>query len=68
MDGLKGVIPNSCGSKKETTRNLFGEEEISVKQCEGCSKNDIRKHNGTYCKIKDWQTGGTLKFISLIKQ
>lgn len=68
MDGLKGVIPNSCGSKKETTCNLFDEEEIRVKQCDGCSKNDIRKHNGIYCKIKDWQTGGTIKFISLIKQ
>ncbi|MEZ7884255.1 MAG: restriction endonuclease subunit M [Bacteroidales bacterium] len=67
MDGLKGVIPNSCGSHKITTYNLFGEVEVSVQLCDGCSKNNIHQHNGIYCKIKDWQTGGTLKFVSLLK-
>jgi len=67
MDGLKGVIPNTCGSHKITTYNLFGEVEVSVQLCDGCSKNNIHKHNGIYCKIKDWQTGGTLKFVSLLK-
>lgn len=68
MDGLKGVIPNSCHSHKVTTYNLFNEVEESITPCEGCIKNNIRKHNGIYCKIKDWQTGGTLKFVSLLKK
>ena len=67
MDGLKGVIPNSCGLHKVTTTNLF--DTIETEQpCEGCLRGDIRKHNGIYCKIKDWQTGGILKFISLLKK
>lgn len=36
--------------------------------CEGCVKGNEFKHNGIYCKIKDWQTGGTLKFVSLLKK
>ncbi|MEG1484452.1 MAG: restriction endonuclease subunit M [Bacteroidales bacterium] len=68
MDGLKGVIPNSCHSHKVTTYNLFNEIEESITPCEGCTKSNIHKHNGIYCKIKDWQTGGTLKFISLLKR
>lgn len=66
MDGLKCVIPNSCCSSKVVTQSLFDSTETVVK-CEGCSKNDMQKHNGTYCKIKDWKTGGTLKFASLLK-
>lgn len=68
MDGLKGVIPNSCHSHKVTTYNLFNEVEESITTCEGCTKSNIHKHNGIYCKIKDWQTGGTLKFVSLLKR
>ena len=67
MDGLKGVTPNSCGNRQITTYNLFGEAETSVQLCEGCQKNNFHKHNGIYCKIKDWQTGETLKFVSLLK-
>ena len=68
MDGLKGVIPNSCKTHKITTYDLFGEAEEKINKCEGCQKNDIKSHNGIYCKIKDWQTGGTLKFVSLLKE
>lgn len=67
MDGLKGVIPNSCGVRKIIRESLFDTEEEIV-PCEGCVKNNIQKHNGIYCKIKDWQTGGTLKFVSLLKK
>lgn len=66
MDGLKGVVPNSCRDLKVTTHNLFETEEEIV-PCEGCLKNNIQKHNGIYCKIKDWKTGGTLKYVSLLK-
>lgn len=68
MDGLKGVIPNSCTSTIKQSTDLFGGIEQTTEQCVGCQKGDIHKHNGIYCKIKDWQTGGTLKFVSLLKQ
>lgn len=66
MDGLKYVIPNSCKTIDETVYTLFGEEHNKV-ECLGCKTNDPNKHNGIYCKIKDWQTGKTIKFVSLIK-
>lgn len=74
MDGLKGVIPNSCGHKTETSVNLFGETETKHTFCEGCEKGNIRKHNGTYALIKDWsnkdsktgKTGRKIRFIDLL--
>ena len=66
MDGLKYVIPNSCKTIDETVYTLFGEEHNKV-ECLGCKTNNPHKHNGIYCKIKDWQTGKTIKFISLLK-
>lgn len=74
MDGLKGVIPNSCGNKTETSINLFGETEIKYTFCKGCEKGDMRKHNGIYCLIKDWskkdlntgKKGIKIKFIDLV--
>lgn len=74
MDGLKGVIPNSCGERIYSETDLFGTKERRV-PCEGCLKNDIHKHNGTYCIIKDWyatdketgKKGKRIKFIDLIK-
>ena len=68
MDGLKCVIPNSCTSKTETSTNLFGEVQQTNTPCTGCDKDDIHKHNGIYCKIKDWQAGGTSKFSTLLKR
>lgn len=53
MDGIKGVIPNSCVDKVETIQTLFG-EETQITSCEGCKTGDIHKHNGIYCLIKDW--------------
>jgi len=75
MDGLKGVIPMSCGAKKIENKNLFGETEITSEQCEGCAKDDIKKHNGIYCLIKDWSNkdlntdkkGRKIRFVDLIK-
>ena len=54
MDGLKGVVPDSCKNnviEKEMT--LFGEEDHLIK-CPGCQQDDIRKHNGRYCLLRDW--------------
>lgn len=67
MDGLKCVVPNSCHNKTTVQYTLFGEEEIE-EICEGCKNNDIYKHNGIYCKIKDWDANKTIKFVSLIRR
>lgn len=75
MDGLKGVIPNSCGHKTDVWENLFGETETKHSFCEGCEKGIIKKHNGIYCLIKDWsnkdlktgKTGRKIRFVDLIK-
>lgn len=69
MDGLKGVIPNSCGERKEVVVDLFGETE-KITQCQGCKNGDIRAHNGIYAIIKDWSASKAkqkIRFIDLIK-
>ena len=68
MDGLKGVIPNSCHEDVHVEQSLFGDEEEVRVPCKGCETDDIRRHNGTYCKIMDWENGKTIKFIDLIKK
>lgn len=67
MDGLKCVIPNSCRTELILSQDLFGGSTSQKKICEGCAKGDIHKHNGFYCKIMDWSTGKSIKFVSLIK-
>jgi hypothetical protein len=67
MDGIKCVIPNSCEDKVIETPSLFGDPEQTIVKCEGCEKEDIHKHNGIYCKIKDWETGGVILYKNLIK-
>ena len=67
MDGLKGVIPESCTEKEEHNLDLFGGESVTKIVCEGCTKGNIKKHNGIYCKIKDWKLGKIIKFIDTLK-
>lgn len=68
MDGLKGVIPNSCHDDVHVEETLFGDgEEVRI-PCKGCETDDIRRHNGIYCKIMDWETGKPIKYIDLIKK
>ncbi|NCB67406.1 MAG: restriction endonuclease subunit M [Bacteroidia bacterium] len=75
MDGLKGVVPNSCGERKTIVPDLFGEKEI-ITVCEGCKSDNIHKHNGIYCLIKDWgnkdletgKKGRKIRFVDLIKK
>lgn len=74
MDGLKGVVPNSCGDRKTIVRELFEEKEM-ITPCEGCKSDNILKHNGIYCLIKDWSVkdlesgkkGRKIQFVDLIK-
>ena len=76
MDGLKGVVPDSCKdgvTEKEMT--LFGEQEKMIR-CPGCQNDDIHKHNGTYCLIRDWgvkdlftgKNNRKIRYIDLIMQ
>lgn len=67
MDGLKGVIPGSCHSEQHTVQSLF-DSNVTIQECEGCQKGNIHKHNGTYCKIKDWSRNKTLTFVSLLQK
>jgi hypothetical protein len=74
MDGLKGVVPNSCGIKSSNVVDIFSGPKLE--ECEGCRTENIKKHNGIYCKIKDWgvkdietgRAGRKIEFIELIKK
>lgn len=75
MDGLKGVVPNSCkDGVKVMTQGLFEATE-SIKYCLGCRNSSLKQHNGIYCLIRDWglkdpKTGENnrkIRFIDLIK-
>lgn len=73
MDGLKNVIPGSCGEKTIIEKDLFGDKEL-VEKCDGCEKNNINKHNGVYCLVKDWskkdmkteKMGREIRFVDLL--
>ncbi len=68
MDGLKGVIPNSCGSRA-VSKTLF--DPVEYEFCRGCLENDIRRHNGTYCYIREWKSNekkDRIRFIDLIRR
>lgn len=75
MDGLKGVVPESCQNNTILkTKGLFGEQE-EVSYCVGCETNNLRKHNGIYCLIRDWghkdpitqENNRKIRFIDIIK-
>lgn len=75
MDGLKGVVPNSCGSITLTEIDLFGKVKTENSLCKGCLDNSVLRHNGMYCLIKDWSNkdietgkqGREIRFIDLLK-
>ena len=64
MDGAKGVIPNSCCNDKKDKKT----DGKNAKECIGCAKDNIYKHNGKYCKIMDWEKEKIIKFIDLINK
>lgn len=72
MDGLKGVIPETCRhGVAETEQTLFGETEVVV-YCEGCkNENSYKNHNGIYALVRDWgakaQEKKVIRFVDLIK-
>jgi|LSQX01.2.fsa_nt_gb hypothetical protein len=65
MDGLKFVVPSSCHETLSVDRDLF-EERIIRTPCEGCSTDDVYKHNGAYCMIRDWQKDEIISAVSLL--
>lgn len=67
MDGIKGVIPNSCIMKTVEQINLFGEIEKEQEACPGCLKNNYRHHNGKYVKVMDWENNKKIRFIDIMK-
>lgn len=69
MDGLKGVVPESCKNGiTEKVPTLFGDEEQEI-NCVGCQQDDMRRHNGLYCLIRDWANNKKkIRFIDLINQ
>jgi len=71
MDGLKCVIPNSCISTIEETKDLFDDSQKKIIKCKGCEINNMYLHNGIYCLIMDWissKDGRQIKFIDLIQK
>lgn len=75
MDGIKFVVPMSCKTiTREENDNLYtlmGEEKkIITEECIGCKKDKIKKHNGIYCYIMDWDKnkgkGKKIKFLKLM--
>ena len=67
MDGLKFVVPNSCCTETKTEATLF-ESIIVSTECEGCKKGNNQKHNGIYCKVKDWKNGKAIRFVDLVER
>lgn len=66
MDGLKYVVPNSCKTTNQGQISLFISD--SEKECPGCKENNILKHTGIYCKIKDWKTNFVGRFVDIINK
>lgn len=65
MDGLKGVIPNSCKAEIVEIADIF-ETKTEIKKCKGCETQNIKLHNGIFCNIMDWDIEKPIKFISLL--
>lgn len=66
MDGLKCVVPNSCKPIVAQQLSFFDMNAVE-ESCPGCTKNDVHKHTGKYCKIMDWRFKTSRTFISMMK-
>ena len=76
MDGLKGVVPDSCTDAIKEHSDLFGNIVNEIVKCNGCKTQNILTHNGQYCKIMHWDEkdiktgliGKAKKFIDLLSK
>ena len=66
MDGVKCVVPYTCHDEIIVKEDLLEKRKYTV-PCRGCAQNDIKRHNGIYCYIMDWETGKRRKFVTLLK-
>ena len=64
MDGLKQVVPNSCHKEESNQLTLFG--DVPVHECPGCEYGRNNEHNGIYCRIMDWKSRKSLRFLDLM--
>ncbi|MBR8766049.1 hypothetical protein IX336_001429 [Porphyromonas levii] len=75
MDGLKGVVPNSCKHNEVVIEQTLFEAMERTVFCHGCQNETYQGHNGTYCLIRDWgrkdpvtgESNRKIRFIDLIK-
>ncbi|WP_076752694.1 restriction endonuclease subunit M [Elizabethkingia anophelis] len=67
MDGLKGVVPNSCKDEIIETVTFF-DTQTEVQKCKGCEKQNIKSHNGIYCNIMNWEVENPIRFIDLLEK
>lgn len=67
MDGLKYVIPNSCNEVECWQLSIF-EDENKTEPCQGCLKNNNALHTGIYCRIMDWSSEHSVRFIDLFER
>lgn len=79
MDGLKFVVPCSCHNVESKNQDgpqldIFGTEvpvqlSLKIMPCPGCVEDNMYKHNGLYCLIRDWHTKDKKKvrYIDLFK-
>ena len=74
MDGLKGVVPDTCHDEVEMTDLFSGEGK--KKPCQGCTDGGYYHHNGIYCLLRDWgardpltkENNRKIRFIDIIKK
>lgn len=75
MDGLRGVVPNSCRHNEVVVEQTLFEEVEHTVLCPGCQNETFKGHNGAHCLIREWgckdpQTGKNnrkIRFVDLIK-
>ena len=76
MDGLRGVVPNSCKPLFEEAEEFLDEDISWVRPCPGCAQGNVYEgHTGIYCKIRDWSEinprtglpGRPMRFVDLLK-
>ena len=64
MDGIKFVVPCSC-HEEIVSESLFGDEVIK-QPCEGCVTENVCRHNGVYCNIRDWEKDEVITAVSMM--
>lgn len=66
MDGLKGVVPDTCHDEVSQSKDLFENSKTVVSPCPGCSSGNIREHNGIFCVLRDWEARGKTEPVPFI--